>query len=267
MNEGVLCENRTGTDTKAITPYTMQFDLEEEFPILTCKSVGFKTATIEMLWIYQAASNDVRWLWERNNRIWDEWVIDEAGNYKGKTFGKEFAFTIGTAYGWIINKYDLLRKRVLEPIKNNPTDRRMVMSLWQDAHIDTAVLPSCVWSTEWRVLDGKLNVKVNQRSCDVALGLPFNITQYAVLANMIAHVTGLKLGKMTWTISDAHIYVNQFDGIREQLSRRDQCKPAPKLWLNPEIKDFYAFDNSKELNDIKLIGYEHLGKIEMEVSV
>ncbi|MCL2860644.1 MAG: thymidylate synthase [Oscillospiraceae bacterium] len=270
INNGTLCPNRTGTDSKKLTHEVLRFDLEQEFPILTSKSVGFKSSVLEMLWIYQVQSNDVRWLQDRGISIWDEWEADENGNYKSgnteKNLGKEFAHTIGTAYGWIVKKYKLTQN-LINMIKNNPTDRRMIMSLWQDEYMPTAVLPSCVWNTQWDVTDDKLNCIVTQRSCDVPLGLPYNVSQYATLVHLIAHVTGLKAGKMTFVINNAHIYSNQFDGIREQISRKDQCLAAPKLWINPEIKDFFEFDNSKELKDIKLIDYQHLGKISMPVSV
>ena len=184
-----------------------------------------------------------------------------------KHFGKEYAHTIGTAYGWIVNRYKLI-DNLIDTIKNNPTDRRMIMSLWQNEFLKTAVLPSCVWCSEWDVTDGKINLWVHQRSCDVPLGLPFNVTQYAVLANLIAQVTGLKVGKMYWSIKDAHIYVNQVDGIKEQIKRFEEngSLPAPKLWINPEVKDFYKFDNSKELKDIKITGYKHMGKIEFPIA-
>ncbi|MEG2348175.1 MAG: thymidylate synthase [Clostridia bacterium] len=266
MNEGVLCHNRTGIDTRSVVHQVLHFDLQEEFPILTCKKVAFKSAVLEMLWFYQEQSNDVRWLQERGVKIWNEWQIDENGFYQGKDFGIENSYTIGTAYGWIVKHFKLVQD-LIEKIKNNPDDRRMIMSLWQNEYIATAALPSCVWNTQWRVLDGKLNCLVTQRSCDVALGLPFNVTQYAVLVHLIAHVTGLEVGQMTWIINDAHVYVNQFDGINIQIARKSQCLLAPKLWINPEIKDFFEFDNSKELKDIKLVGYENLGKIKMEVAI
>ncbi len=144
----------------------------------------------------------------------------------------------------------------------------MVMTLWQNDYLDTAVLPSCVWSSEWDVTDGKLNCWVHQRSCDVPLGLPFNVTQYATLLCMLAQVCGLKPGTMDWSIKDAHIYVNQIDGIKEQLKRFDEQGdlPAPKLWLNPEIDDFFKFDNSRDCNDVKLIDYKHMGKIKFPIS-
>ncbi len=283
LNNGVEVENRTGVNTINIPGYSLEFDLGKEFPILTTKQVFFKNAITEMLWIYQAQSNDVRWLQERNNHIWDEWEVDEEGYWNAtqnvledgklvkkdvhKFFGKEYAHTIGTAYGWIVKRYHLIDD-LIEKIKTFPTDRRMIVSLWQNEWLETAVLPSCVWSSEWSVSDGKVNCWVHQRSCDVPLGLPFNVTQYAVLVNLIAHVTGLKPGKMYWSLKDAHIYVNQVDGIKEQLRRYKELGDyeAPTLWINPKVKDFYKFDNSRELKDIKIENYNHHGKIEFEIT-
>lgn len=266
LKEGSYSNNRTGVNTYKLPHQILTFDLQEEFPILTTKFVAFKHAVLEMLWFYQAQSNDVSWLKERGVKIWNEWEIGEDGTYMGKDFGKEAAGTIGTAYGFIVNRYQLIQN-LIETIKNNPTDRRMIMSLWQNEFLATASLPSCVWCTQWDVTDGYLNCLVNQRSCDVPLGLPFNVSQYAVLVHLIAQVTGLKPGKMTWVINNAHIYENQIDGIKEQISRMKDAKEAPKLWINPDIKDFFEFDNSKELKDIKLVNYEHCGKISMPVSV
>lgn len=279
LKEGVEVQNRTGINTIKIPGYSFEFDLDKEFPALTTKQLFFRQAILEMLWIYQVQSNDVRWLQERNVHIWDEWEIHEDGKWYAnqlitdedgnqvrkdiiKDFGVEWAHTIGTAYGWINNKFQNTQ-RLIHSLKNNPNDRRMLMSLWQDDYINTAVLPSCVWSSEWDVTDGKLNCWVHQRSCDVPLGLPFNVTQYATLLCLLAHCTGLKPGKMYWSIKDAHIYVNQVDGIKEQINRFDTLEdlPAPKLWINPEVKDFFEFDNSKDCKDIKVVDYKHHGKI------
>lgn len=260
------------TTTLRLPHQILQFDLGEEFPILTTKFVAFKAAVLEMLWFYQAQSNDVRWLRERGVKIWDEWEIDEKGFYKGKKFGKEFAHTIGTAYGWVIKKYQLTQG-LIETLKNDRTNRRMIMSLWQNEWLPTAALPSCVWNTQWNVSAGKLNVIVSVRSNDVPLGMPFNVTQYAVLCSLLAQVCDLRPGQMTYVINDAHIYENQIEGIKEQLKRRDEKMetdgglfPAPKLWINSEIKDFFKFDNSKELKDIKLVDYQHQGRIIMPVT-
>ena len=274
LTNGVQVANRTGIDTIKLPSAHFQLNVGEEFPILTTKQLFIRQAVLEMLWIYQAQSNDVRWLQERNVHIWDLWQIDENGDWRDektgevlKHFDPKFANTIGTAYGYIVKRFKLM-DRLIDSLKNNVNDRRRVISLWQDEYLDTAVLPSCVWSSEWDVTNGTLNAWVHQRSCDVPLGLPFNVTQYAVLLKMLAQVTGLKTGTIDWSIKDAHIYVNQVDGIKEQLERfhtKGDLK-APELWLNPEIKDFYDFDSSKDIKDIKLIGYEHMGKIKFPLA-
>ena len=186
---------------------------------------------------------------------------------EAKFYGIEKAGTIGTAYGYIVDKFKSI-DRLLDNLKNNPTDRRMLISLWQDDYLKTAVLPSCVWSSEWDVTEGKLNLWVHQRSCDVPLGLPFNVTQYATLLKMIAQVTQLEAGTLNWSIKDAHIYKNQINGIKEQIDRFDNLGDikAPSVWINPEINDFYKFDNSEECKDVKVLNYKHHGKIKFPLT-
>lgn len=274
-----------GSEAKTIRlPHqVLQFDLSDEFPILTSKKVAFKSAILELLWIYQAASNDVRWLQDRGVKIWDEWQADYLSNYRGKNlnqlfaethpgeFREDFGHTIGTAYGWIVRRYRLI-DNLIETLQKNPGNRRMIMSLWQNEWLPTACLPSCVWNSQWNLIDGKLNLLVTSRSSDVPLGLPFNIVQYATLCHLIAHVIGAAPGQFTFITNDAHIYENQVDGIKEQIKRYEKAvkkgklPPAPKLWLNPEIANFYDFDNSRELKDIRLEGYENLGAIKMPVT-
>ena len=273
LENGTEVPNRTGENTIKIPSYNLNFNLEEEFPILTTKQMFYRQAILEMLWIYQAQSNDVRWLQERNVHIWDEWEIDEEGYWNApqyevdkfghkekiqdrKYFGKQYAHTIGTAYGYVVDKYKLTDK-CLKLIKDNPFNRRNIISLWQEADLQTGVLEPCVWSSEWDVTDGHLNVNVHQRSCDVPLGLPFNITQYATLLNMLAQVCDLKPGTMNWSLKDAHIYLNQIEGIKTQIERGETLEdlPAPELWLNPEIDDFYKFDSSSECKDVKVKNY------------
>lgn len=273
----------SGASTLRLPHEIMQFDLEEEFPILFSKKVGWKSATLEILWIFQAASNDVRWLQERGVHIWDEWEVDANGVYQGRNLNQiyakkhpneqkeDFAHTIGTAYGWIVQKYDLMNN-LIATLRNSPGNRRMVVSLWQNEWLETAALPSCVWNSQWNVTGGRLNVLVTSRSTDVPLGLPYNIVQYAILCQMLAQVTGHRPGKMTFMTNDAHIYENQISGIKEQIERYDEAiakdalLESPKLWLNPKIKEFGDFDNSRELKDVRLEGYEHLGVIKMPVT-
>jgi len=272
INEGERVQNRTGVDTLKIFGHTLRFDLSKEFPILTSKFVAWKSAIIEVLWIYQQQSNDVRWLQDRGVKIWNEWQADENGIYEqvgGKKLelGFEFAHTIGTAYGWIVNRYKLTQK-LIEKLKTNPQDRRMIMSLWQDEFLPTACLPSCVWNSQWNVTNGKLNLIVNCRSNDVPLGLPFNVTQYAVLAHLIARDAGLQVGEFLYVINDAHIYVNQLDGINEQIKmyREKGCPRPPRLWINSDVTDFFEIDSSRELKDIKFENYEYNMKISMPVA-
>ena len=270
-------------ETIRLPHQVLQFDLEEEFPILTSKKVAFKTATLEMLWIYQQASNDVRWLHDRGIKIWNEWEIAEDGTYQGRNINEifakahpnepktDFAHTIGTAYGWIVDRYHLI-DNLIETLKENPGNRRMIMSLWQNEWLPTAALPSCVWNSQWNLIDGRLNLLVTSRSSDVPLGLPFNVVQYAVLCHLVAHVIGAKPGHFTFITNDAHIYKNQIDGIKEQIARYDEAvkngtlPKAPTLWINPEIKDFHDFDSSRALKDIRLENYENLGTISMPVT-
>ena len=286
LKDGVEVHNRTGVNTIKIPSYDLHFDLKEEFPILQTKQLFSRQAIIEMLWIWQMGSNDVRELQKRNVHIWDEWEVDDDGIYRiyepygeydpdrevevldplsvpvddpfgmrhefqtkkdengnvmkaksqieGKTikmakyYGKEYAHTIGSAYGFIVNRYNHTRN-LIDTLKNNPEDRRMVKSLWQDEFLRTAVLPSCVWATEWGVTNDELNLLVHQRSCDVPLGLPFNVTQYATLLMMIAQVTNLKPGTINYSIKDAHIYVNQINGIKEQIRRGKRYNQISKM--------------------------------------
>jgi len=276
-------QRASGAKTIRLPHQVMQFDLSQEFPILTSKKVGWKSAVIEILWIFQAASNEVKWLQDRGVHIWDEWEISATGEYQGRNLNQifrerhpnepeeDFAGTIGTAYGWIVKKYGLI-DNLIETLRSNPGNRRMVLSLWQNEWLETAALPSCVWNSQWNVTDERLNVLVTSRSTDTPLGLPYNVVQYAVLSHLIAQVTGFKPGILTFITNDAHIYENQIEGIKEQIARYDQAvtsgslPKAPKLWVNPEIKEFADFDNSKDLKDIRLEGYEHLGVIKMPVT-
>ena len=146
-------------------------------------------------------------------------------------FGKEYAGTIGIAYG-AINRITLAPQRVEYLLKHNPTDRRMIISLLQDEYLTKAVLPSCVWASEYMVLDNTLYSTVIQRSADVPLGLPFNLAQYAILLSMFAKTSGLKVGTMSWSIMDAHIYVNQLEGIKKQLNRYHYMQEYSRLIQN-----------------------------------
>lgn len=246
---GYYDKNRTEFNTFKLPHQIMQFDLEKEFPILTTKFVAFKTAVREMLWIYRDQSNDVTLLQEQNVTVWDKWV-DENN-------------TIGRGYGYQVAKYKQIDK-LIETLITNPQDRRMIISLWNIEDLPYMELQPCAFQTLWDVNDGRLNCMLIQRSGDWALGIPFNLAQYAVLVHLIAQVTGLKPGLLTHVINNAHIYENHIPGIQKQISNKEKAFKAPKLWINPEIKNFYDFT----IDDIKLINYKYIEKIDMgEVAV
>jgi len=259
INHGELCENRTGIDTLSIPNVNFTLDVEKEFPILETKKVFVDKALTELMWIYQAKSNRVKWLHERNNHIWDEWMIDEDGilrtyepfgneepdkeinvvdlygniiiglkaksKIEGKTiksakfFGLEYAGTIGTCYGGQLAITDEFDKNVLTKLKNNPNDRRKNVNLLQDQFMITAALPTCVWASTYKVYRNRLYLDVSVRSNDMPAGNPFNITQYAELQNIVAKVSNFGVGKLDWHISDCHIYLNQIKQMKQQLER------------------------------------------------
>lgn len=248
LDHGYLGPNRTGMPAYKLPHQIMQFDLEKEFPILTTKFVAFKTSVKEILWIWQKQSNDVRLLQQWNCHVWDEWMRPDG--------------TIGKAYGYQLAKYHQV-DTLLKSLKEDPQNRRMVVSLWNVEDLPDMALQPCAFLTMWDVTDGRLNCMLVQRSGDMGLGVPFNFTQYAVLQSMIAQVTGFRPGLLTHVINNAHVYENHVDALRTQIARLPKAYKAPKLILNPDIHDFYDFTP----DDIRLEGYEHFGKLPMEVSV
>lgn len=246
IENGYFDDNRTGVKTYKLPHKIMQFNLQKEFPILTSKKVAFKTAAKELLWIFKDQSNTVKELQKENVHIWDEWEMEDG--------------TIGTSYGYIVKKYNQI-DNLIHDLKNNPQNRRMMINLWQIPFLDTGALYPCCFLTMWDVSDGYLNCMLVQRSGDMGLGVPFNTSQYALLVHLLAQVTNLKPGLFTHVINNAHIYENHVEPLKKQLNNK--TFPAPKLWINENIKDFYDFT----IEDIKLIDYQSDDQIKMEVSV
>jgi thymidylate synthase len=243
--------------TKSLISCKMQFD-NSEVPILTTKQVAWKTSIKELLWIWQMKSNRIEDLHKMNVHIWDEWEIKE-GKWAG-TIGPAYGYQLGKkcrkVNGELLDQVDYL----LWSLKNNPS-RRMITTLWDKDDLDEMALTPCVWKTNWLVKGRKLHLIVGIRSNDMALGNPFNVFQYSVLQRMIAQVTGYELGTLTFDIDDAHVYDRHIEPLKQQLEREPY--PAPKIWINPEITNFYDFTP----DDIKLIDYKHHPKIEMEVAI
>lgn len=224
----------------------MEFDLQEEFPALTGKKHPLEPSKIEMFWFYVWQSNLVAHLHEHGVSIWDAWKGADG--------------TIGLAYGYQIKKYKQI-DRLINTIKNNPDDRGMVMSLWNEEDLPHMNIRPCAFMTMWDVTDGLLNCTLVQRSGDWGLGIPFNFSQYAMLTHMIAHVTGLKAGKLTHIVNNAHIYNKHYDQLQMQLTRPQH--PAPKIWINPDVKDFYDFT----LDDVQIKDYVSEKFIKMDIAV
>ena len=248
LEHGYFDQNRTGIRTYKLPHQMMQFDLEKEFPILTTKFVAFKTAVKELLWIWQLQSNDVRELQKMNCHVWDEWMREDG--------------TIGRAYGYQVRKYKQL-DTLLEQLRTDPQNRRMIVSLWNIEDLPDMALQPCAYQTLWDVSDGRLNCMLVQRSGDMGLGIPFNMTQYAVLVHLIARSVGLRPGLFTHVINNAHIYENHVEALKTQLARRREALPAPQLVIDEGITDFYEF----RPENIRLEGYTHKGKLPMEVAV
>lgn len=240
--------------TKGIVSVQLKFD-NSEVPILTQKEVKWKTAIKEILWIWQRKSNVVQDLRDMGVNIWNAWELPDG--------------TIGKAYGYQLRKKcrNLNGERVdqvdylLHQLRHDPASRRLIVSLWDVDDLDEMSLLPCVWQTQWLVKEGRLHLIVGIRSNDMALGHPFNVFQYYVLQRMIAQVTDLEVGTLTFNINDAHVYERHIEPLKRQLEL--PIYPTPQLWINPRIRDFYDFT----IDDFRLLNYQHGPFIRMEVAV
>lgn len=369
LDEGIKIKDNNGIEKRQIFNYSFNFDLSKEFPILQMNQVFYKDAIIEMLWIWQMESNDVRELQKRGINTYDHYMIDKDGIYRiyddkntyeynpkkevevedvysldigdyykgfkpklddmgkvmmalsnidgknikaAKYYGKSYANTIGTALGYINKKYELIRNTEYT-LKNIPNIKKIVNNLYQYNYLNTGVVEPNIYSLEWHVTLNELNLFVHQSGCDIVNDLPNNMVQYATLLMMMAHVTGLKPGMLTYSINDAYVDISNIDGLKEQVKRwnkycyfkemntyellnksayidnlmmlskegkatieLDKLKDLDleykmldmilnaktcELWLNPLIDGFFDFDNSRELKDMELRKYKHLGKV------
>ena len=236
---------------------TCEYDPDKEVIVLDSLSASIKDPLAKM--------KPLEPKYDKNGKVMTARSLIPGKTIKAaKYYGPEFAYYIGTAYGYLVNRYGYTDE-LIWTIKNNPTDRRMVYSLWQNEFLRTAVLPSCVWSTEWNVFDGTLNLQVHQRSCDVPLGLPFNVTQYAVFLSMIAQVTNLKPGIISYSINEPHIYVNQIDGIKEQLRRGNTYESFSRM--APSKLEALKNDLEKKLSLIEDKGSDEYLKTDSDLRI
>jgi thymidylate synthase len=263
MENGCQKGDRTGTGTKSVFGYQMRFDLNEGFPMVTTKKLHLKSIIYELLWFLKGDTN-IKYLQENGVKIWDAWA-DENGDL-GPVYGHQWR-------NWNNEEIDQISELIKE-LKINPNSRRMLVSAWNPSVLpDTtksfdenvgnnkAALPPCHAFFQFYVSEGKLSCQLYQRSADIFLGVPFNIASYALLTMMIAQVCDLEPGEFIHTFGDAHIYNNHFEQLELQLSR--EPKPLPKMILNPNIKDIFAFD----YGDFTLEGYEPHAPIKGSVAV
>ena len=237
MDQGVQKHDRTGTGTKSIFGHQMRFNLAEGFPLMTTKKFHLKSLIYELLWFLKGDTN-VKWLNDHGVTIWDEWA-DENGDL-GPVYGKQWR----AWKGYNGETYDQI-SYVVDQIKNNPDNRRMIVSGWNVADLQTLIAgkktapPPCHTMFQFYVANNKLSCQLYQRSADVFLGVPFNIASYALLTMMMAQVTGRELGEFVHTFGDVHIYNNHFDQVNLQLSRTPKTLPTMKI--NPEVKNIFDF--------------------------
>ncbi|OAB25133.1 thymidylate synthase [Flavobacterium fryxellicola] len=263
MENGCQKGDRTGTGTKSVFGYQMRFDLNDGFPMVTTKKLHLKSIIYELLWFLKGDTN-IKYLQENGVKIWDAWA--DANGDLGPVYGHQWR-------NWNSEEIDQISDLIQE-LKTNPNSRRMLVSAWNPSVLpDTAksfdenvannkaALPPCHAFFQFYVSDGKLSCQLYQRSADIFLGVPFNIASYALLTMMIAQVCDLQPGEFIHTFGDAHIYNNHFEQLELQLSR--EPKPLPKMILNPNIKDIFAFD----YDDFTLEGYDPHPPIKGSVAV
>ncbi len=253
LTTGAKKTDRTGTGTLSVFGYQMRFDLSAGFPMVTTKKLHLKSIVHELLW-FLAGDTNIKYLSDNGVRIWDEWA-DSEGNL-GPVYGKQWR-SWGTADGREIDQISNL----IERIKTNPDDRRMIVSAWNVGEIGAMALPPCHCLFQFYVADGKLSCQLYQRSADIFLGVPFNIASYALLTLMIAQVTGLKPGEFIHTFGDAHLYSNHIEQAELQLTR--EPRPLPEMRLNPQVKSIFDF----KFEDFELVGYDPHPHIKAAVAV
>jgi thymidylate synthase len=231
LENGTKKTDRTGTGTISIFGYQMRFNLQDGFPLLTTKKLHLKSIIHELLWFISGDTN-IRYLNENGVKIWNEWA-DKDGNL-GPVYGYQWR-SWPAAEG---KKIDQLTEAI-STIKRSPDSRRIIISAWNAADIEKMSLPPCHVMFQFYVANGKLSCQLYQRSCDIFIGIPFNIASYALLTLMVAQVTGLKPGDFIHTLGDAHIYLNHIEQVKLQLTRKPY--PLPVMIINPSVNDIFKF--------------------------
>ena len=266
LDNGQVREDRTGTGTIGVFGMQSRYDLTKGFPAVTTKKLAFRACLSELLWFLEG-SNDERRLCEilygnRNSDKKTIWTDNAMSKYwLPKT---QFIGDLGRVYGVQWRDFGGVDQVVglIDGIKKDPYGRRHIITAWNPGQLEEMALPPCHCFAQFYVsADGKLSCQMYQRSCDMFLGVPFNIASYSLLTHMIAQVCGLEAGEFVHVLGDAHIYLNHVEQVKEQLVR--EPLPLPTLWINPEVKDILKFT----MEDFRLDGYTSYASIKAPMAV
>ena len=273
LDNGETRTDRTGVGTLSVFGIQQRYDLSKSFPAVTTKKLAFKACLSELLWFIEG-STDERRLAEilhgtrdsEKKTIWTANSKDFGSNNLGPVYGKQWR-------RWETNRSVTFKdetvplvidqlQELIESIKTNPTSRRHILTAWNPGEIDQMALPPCHCFAQFYVSsDNKLSCQIYQRSCDMFLGVPFNIASYSLLTHMIAQVCDLEVGDLVHVLGDAHIYLNHLEQVKEQLQR--EPLPAPTLWINPDINNIDDF----AMDDFKLENYNPMESIKAPMAV
>ena len=277
LNEGRLKKNRTGIDTISISGMMFEHDMSKGFPLITTKKVPLRLVASELEFFIKGIT-DKSWLQNEKNHIWDEWCSPDKVPYSNDEETKlkmKEEKDLGPIYGWQWKHFGAdytemnkepkgeginQLKELINTLKNNPDSRRMIVIAWNPVDLKRMALPPCHYCFQVTVTDGKLNLMWNQRSVDVALGLPFNIASYGLLLHLLAKEANLKEGRLVGFLGDTHIYTNHVEGLKEQISRKPF--PLPKI----KTENFTTIFNWKYKDSI-VEDYESHERIKFEVAV
>lgn len=240
LENGTRKTDRTGTGTISVFGYQMRFDLQKGFPLVTTKKLHLRSIIHELLWFLKGDTN-IKYLKDNGVTIWDEWA-DEKGDL-GPVYGYQWRSWPGRNG----EKIDQITK-LIDQIKKKPDSRRHIVTAWNPADVDQMALPPCHALFQFYVADNKLSCQLYQRSCDTFLGLPFNISSYALFTHMIAQQCDLEVGEFIWTGGDVHIYLNHLDQVNLQLSREPYPLPTLQIRRQPASIFDYQFEDFEILN-------------------
>jgi thymidylate synthase len=265
LENGTQRDDRTGTGTIGVFGMQQRYDLNKGFPAVTTKKLAFKACLGELLWFLEGSSDERRLAEithgtrEGVSTIWTANALSPYWKPKAK-----FEGDLGRVYGVQWRDFGGVDQVVelIEGIKKDPYGRRHILTAWNPGQLEEMALPPCHCFAQFYVsADGKLSCQMYQRSCDMFLGVPFNIASYSLLTHMISQVCGLEAGEFVHVLGDAHIYLNHVEQVKEQLAR--EPLPLPTLWINPEVKDIFKFT----MEDFRLDGYESHASIKAPMAV